>query len=299
MSQLRELATPIPPKYMGHNDKGMDAADHTVINQLLLRTVGPYSGHVVEVLRSDVPEFKTKGGKVYPGGHFVTGVVYRISCTIDGVPVEMEEAGGCENAALKDGDGERLKHAISDALKRCAMREGLGLHIWAQDMYFLDRQLDKDAQSGDATVHPINRELDASVARHPASLAKTGQAVDEETGEIVDVVEPSQLGDMPPPGPTHHAVGDDDEEAHKRRMAALHASLHEAWAIPKDFPNRRETEAAAKDALLAQYKVESASDLDPAAVSRIIDACKQNPAKVREACGLPAQWGAYTGDDAA
>jgi hypothetical protein len=50
---------------------------------------------------------------------------------------------------MKDGDGERLKHAASDALKRCAMRLGLGLHIWAQGSYFLDKALEK-RNGGDA-----------------------------------------------------------------------------------------------------------------------------------------------------
>jgi hypothetical protein len=150
-----------------------------------------------------------------------------------------------------------------------------------------------DEERTPATVTPINPELEASVARHPSSqLTATGEAIDTETGEIVDVVEPAK----PWAGPS----GDDpDEEAHKKRMAALHASLHEAWAIPKDFPDRRETEAAAKDALLASYHVESASDLDPQTVSRIIDACKQNPAKVREVCGLPSDWQAYEPEPAA
>lgn len=158
-------------------------------------------------------------------------------------------------------------------------------------------EIDEDRAPA-ASVTPINPQLDASVARHPSSLAKTGEAIDVETGEIVEVVEATPPGDMPPPSPQRQAP-DDDEASHKRRMAALHASLHEAWAIPRDFPNRKETEAAAKDTLLASYHVESASDLDPATVSRIIDACKQNPAKVREVCGLPAVWGVYDGDDAA
>ena len=32
----------------------------------------------------------------------------------------------------------------SDALKRAAARLGVGLHLWAQDQYFLDIQLAKD-----------------------------------------------------------------------------------------------------------------------------------------------------------
>jgi hypothetical protein len=44
--------------------------------------------------------------------------------------------------------GELLKEGISDALKRCAMRLGLGLHLWAfdsakkQDNYYLHDTLE-------------------------------------------------------------------------------------------------------------------------------------------------------------
>ncbi len=153
-SQLRQLAAPLPPQFVGKSDRGMDAADHTVITQRLLQVVGPYSFELVEVLRSDAPTITTRNGNEHPGGLYVTGVIARLRCHIDGREVSVEEAGGCEQAALKDGDGERMKHAMSDAFKRCAMRLGLGLHIWAQGMYFLDRQLDKDATEAEVAAHP-------------------------------------------------------------------------------------------------------------------------------------------------
>lgn len=142
MSQLRKLAERIPDRYVGKSDKGMDAADHTVITQMLHLFVPGWSFEIVQVLRSEVPE-KTGNNKTWPGGMFVTGCIGRLTVTLDGERVVVDEAGGCELAGMKDGDGERLKHAASDALKRCAMRLGLGLHIWAQDAYFLDRSLDK------------------------------------------------------------------------------------------------------------------------------------------------------------
>ena len=44
-------------------------------------------------------------------------------------------------------DGARLKDAVSDAIKRCAMAIGVGLHLWSQfegkSEYFLDKQLEK------------------------------------------------------------------------------------------------------------------------------------------------------------
>lgn len=142
MSQLSELAKRIPPSYIGKSDKGMDAADHTVITQLLHLRVPGWSFEISEVLRSEVPEKKGQNN-TWPGGFFVTGCVGRLTCDIDGQHVVIEEAGGVELAGMKDGDGERLKHATSDALKRCAMRIGLGLHIWAQESYFLDRGLQR------------------------------------------------------------------------------------------------------------------------------------------------------------
>lgn len=144
MTQLAELAKQIPPKYVGKNDKGMDAADHTVITQLLHLRVPGWSQEIVEVLRSEVPSMTTQKGREYPGGLYVTGVVLRLTANVDGVTQVIDEAGGVELAQMKDGDGERLKHAVSDALKRCSMRLGLGLHIWAQGSYFLDRALTKD-----------------------------------------------------------------------------------------------------------------------------------------------------------
>lgn len=148
--QLRKLATPIPDRFLGKDSDGRDASDHTVVTQLLHLYAPGWTFTIAEVLRSGVPEFKTKNGKVFPGGYFVTGCIGRLTATVDGHDVVIDEAGGVELAGMKDGDGERLKHAASDALKRCAMRLGVGLALWAQENYFLDVALDKRAEKADA-----------------------------------------------------------------------------------------------------------------------------------------------------
>ena len=150
MQQLTEMAKPFPKNFLGKDDRGNEAVDHTVVTQRLLQILGPYDLEVVEVLRTDVAGKKTQSNKEYAGGHFVTGVVLRLTVTIDGKRVSIDEVGGCENAAMKDGDGERMKHAMSDAIKRCAMRLGLGLHMWAQEHYFLYDKL----QETSAEAHP-------------------------------------------------------------------------------------------------------------------------------------------------
>ena len=50
---------------------------------------------------------------------------------IDGQLVTVEEAGD-RTTFNWHTDGARLKDAISDAVKRCAMAFGVGLHLWAQ-----------------------------------------------------------------------------------------------------------------------------------------------------------------------
>jgi len=44
-----------------------------------------------------------------------------------------------------------MKDARSDAVKRCSMAMGVGLHLWAQfdgqSEYFLDKQLEKELSS--------------------------------------------------------------------------------------------------------------------------------------------------------
>lgn len=142
-STLRKLATRIPDKYIGQNHAKKDAADHTVITQLLLLHVGPYSFEVVRELYS-IPK---KGDEPV-----LNGIVGRLTCTVDGKEVRIEEAGGVENPGNQDGDGERLKLACSDAIKRCAMRLGLGLHIWAQGHYFLDRYLAKREEDAEGSA---------------------------------------------------------------------------------------------------------------------------------------------------
>ena len=71
---------------------------------------------------------------------------------IDGEVVTIQEGGSVDKpykvTNKKTGErmhnGERLKLAISDAHKRCAMRVSLGLHLWAQEDYFLYDQLEEN-----------------------------------------------------------------------------------------------------------------------------------------------------------
>ena len=124
--QLIKLTKPFNPRYISKKGQ-FNYVSHSEVSQNLLGIVGPHNIEVKHIIYVD--------GKV-------DGVIVALTCTIDGREVTVEEAGGIGTRSMSDS-GELLKEGISDALKRCAMRLGLGLHLWAfdnvkkQDNYYL------------------------------------------------------------------------------------------------------------------------------------------------------------------
>lgn len=124
MTQLEDLAKPFPANYVKQKPGrgSADYVEHAVITQRLLEVLGPFSFSIDRVIADDP----------------VT-VLGRLTVEVDGKQVEVCEVGKSENQQ------DPHKSAASDALKRCAMRLGCGLHLWAQDHYYLDRALEKRA----------------------------------------------------------------------------------------------------------------------------------------------------------
>ncbi len=154
-ADLAELARPFPTDFVERKD-GQDYVAHHVVNQRLLSIVGPFDFELVEVIRGDVaavppdPAARSRRGKSgTPALHnVVVGGIWRLTATVDGRQVRVEEVGDVGDVHNWAHDGARLKDAASDALKRCAMRLGLGLHLWAQEHYFLDQQLRAQQRAG-------------------------------------------------------------------------------------------------------------------------------------------------------
>ena len=129
MSDLLRLSKPFHPQFI-ESKPGKFSADyvkHSTVNEFLLGIVGPFDWQLVQVLHE-------------PDG-MVSGAVYRLSTEIDGRKVHVEEVGSIQQGGTKN-NGDRMKDAASDALKRCAMRMGLGLHLWSQDKYILHTTLE-------------------------------------------------------------------------------------------------------------------------------------------------------------
>lgn len=129
MSQLHELSKKFPESLVKQKP-GKFAADyveHSVIVQRLLEIVGPYSFSIDQLVTN-------------PDG-VVSGCIGTLTVEVDGKMVSITEVGDVER--VTDNNGSNGKNAASDCIKRCAMRLGLGLHMWAQENYWLDRSLGK------------------------------------------------------------------------------------------------------------------------------------------------------------
>jgi hypothetical protein len=126
---LRALAKRVPPRYIKKKPGGFEAdyVSHSEIQQMLLAKLSvPPSQEIRQVITN------TEG--------VVHGCVLRVVYVIDGETVVVEEAGDCERPQANNG--ANLKNAVSDAVKRCAMRVGLGLELWSQENYVLDQALE-------------------------------------------------------------------------------------------------------------------------------------------------------------
>lgn len=136
MTQLQELAKRIPASYIKQKPGGFSAdyCSHADIQQMLLAKLGPCSQEITQLIRNAEGQ--------------VQGVVLRMSFFIDGETYIIEEIGEVERPG--PSDGLNAKNATSDGVKRCAMRVGLGLSLWAQESYVLDKALNNKKEDNNA-----------------------------------------------------------------------------------------------------------------------------------------------------
>lgn len=149
-SQLSALCRPFRSNLVHSNPSGGGQyVAHDVVTQKLLMVVGPFDFELREIIRGHVPAIKpnpngssqrARDGRPALDG-CVVGVICRLTLTVDGRRVSVEEAGDCEDPHNWPHDGARMKDAMSDAIKRCAMRTGVGIHLWAQNDFILQPSL--------------------------------------------------------------------------------------------------------------------------------------------------------------
>jgi len=154
-SQLTSLSQPFPAKFVKANPSGGGTyVGHDVVTQRLLSILGPFDFDCKQLIRGYVagrePNPHGKSARARSGlpplENAVVGALCTLTVTIDGKTVSITEVGDCEEPHNWPHDGARTKDALSDAIKRCAMRIGLGLHLWSQDLYVLDGVLARREQ---------------------------------------------------------------------------------------------------------------------------------------------------------
>lgn len=127
---LYELARPFPDSYVKQKPGGKfqaDYVDHGTVTSRLLEVLGPFDWEITSPITN--------------ADGVIVGCIATLHAEVDGRPVHISEVGDCENPG--PNSATNLKTAASDALKRCAMRLGVGLHLWVGNGYYLDRALKK------------------------------------------------------------------------------------------------------------------------------------------------------------
>ena len=142
MTHLQQLAMPFPAKFVKDPPQGKHGqyVPHHVIGQRALEVVGPHSFQVTEPIRGYAEVIKGKDHTWPARDGAIVGCLATLTVTIDDHMVSITEV-GTEDQPAMNHDAENLKRAASDAYKRCWMRLGLGLHLWAQGDYFLSANL--------------------------------------------------------------------------------------------------------------------------------------------------------------
>jgi hypothetical protein len=187
VSDLLALSKPFPSRYIKQPPKGKygQYVPHDVVNQKLLAVLGPFDFYVTEIIRSGE-------------NNQVEAVICRLTVTLDGQRVTVEEVGDCEVPGNWKTEGGRLKDAISDALKRCAMRLGCGLHLWSGPDYDLYDILVK--QQGATDNKGAGGPVPGNATSVPAARSGGGADAGTQPPTQADAVpasspEPLQLGE--------------------------------------------------------------------------------------------------------
>ena len=169
-NQLKDLATPFPKDYVkSKGQRGDSYVPHAIVKQRLLQVCGGYDFAVIR--------------EIYDGDT-LTGVLAELRVIVDGEIHFIQEFGDVEQH--QSNNASNAKHAVSDAFKRCCAHIGLGLHLWAQDDYFLFNKLSVGTTENNEAV---DQATDQSIGGNSDNLYNSASA-----SNLNDDAE----GDVPP-----------------------------------------------------------------------------------------------------
>ncbi len=246
-AQLAKLVNRVPDRFVKQIDVGNGRREfyvpHDAVEQLLLYIVGPFDFEVVELIRGDVvevpPNPQGHSDRAKQGTPALRGVVVGARCqltaTVDGDTCRITEIGDVEDPHNWNNDGKRAKAAASDGLKRCAMRLGLGLHLWAESDYVLDKWLPvtgRDGQAEKSGAETPARAVATSGDAEPGSATPAPDPAPETSGPAV----PGKVAAGPDPAPATRKTSRRKTKAAEDPPAEPPAPAATAGAAPAAAP---------------------------------------------------------------
>lgn len=114
---------------VSYKKDGIDYVDHTQVTQRLIALIPDVQLKAGSFIYDDYEDLEGRRRKI------LTGVEYTVEGTIDGHFRSVTEVGMCDKPFEVEGrkpsnNGERAKECISDAVKRCGMRLGIGIELY-------------------------------------------------------------------------------------------------------------------------------------------------------------------------
>ncbi len=119
---------------VGYKKDGIAYVEHTQVTQRLIALIPDVQMEISNYTYDNFTHPETGEEK-----QILTGVTYTVRGTIDGYYRTVSEMGMCDKPFYNPdptknikilNNGERGKEAISDAIKRCGMRFGIGIELY-------------------------------------------------------------------------------------------------------------------------------------------------------------------------
>ena len=113
----------------------IDYVEHTQVTQKLIALIPD-----LDITTSDIVYDKIEDVNGVSRS-FVTGIKVTLTGTVDGKLITREDYGMCDKPFFHDNpnkvhnNGQRAKECVSDAIKRCAMRFGVGIELYDTDAW--------------------------------------------------------------------------------------------------------------------------------------------------------------------
>ena len=168
----------------------IDYVDHTQVTQKLIALIPDVHisiNHNVGEGGYVYDDYTTQDGDIK---RILTGVAVTISGTIDGQYRTVDEVGMCDKPFEGEGakppanNGERAKECMSDGIKRCGLRLGVGVELYGKDQVawlssFLSGNLNGDTEVKKETPKPKPKDTNEKIDNAKAMIDKAENNLNE------------------------------------------------------------------------------------------------------------------------